>query len=94
MPMDHNEQQREQQQQQAQEQPDEQPGVEPDRIDVDDEDDVAEWAKKLDASPDQINEAVEAVGDLAADVEMHLKGSRSTTNADRLDELDGGDDDA
>lgn len=92
MAMDHNEQQREQQQQQAQEQPDEQPGVEPDRIDVDDEDDVAEWAKRLDASPDQINEAVEAVGDLAADVEMHLKGSRSTTNADRLDELDSDDD--
>lgn len=94
MAMDHSEQQeKQQQQQQVQEQPDEQPGVEPDRIDVEDEEAVAEWAQKLDVSPDQINEAVEAVGDLAADVEMHLKGTRSTTNADRLDELDGADDD-
>lgn len=81
-----------QQQQQASELDDDQPGVEPDRIDVDDEDAVAEWATKLDVSPDQITEAVDAVGDLATDVEMHLKGTRSTTNADRLDELDGSDD--
>jgi hypothetical protein len=27
------------------------------------------------------------VGDKAADVEMHLKGVRSTTNADRVREL-------
>ena len=31
-----------------------------------------------------VKEAVAAVGDLAADVEMHLKGSRSTTNSERV----------
>ncbi len=41
------------------------------------------WAEKLDATPEQISEAVDAVGNLAADVEMHLKGSHATTNADR-----------
>ena len=76
------------QQQQQQQSDEEAPGVEPDRIDLDDEAAVAHWAKKLDVSPEQISEAVDAVGDLATDVEMHLKGTRSTTNADRLDELD------
>jgi hypothetical protein len=66
-----------------------QPGVQPDRIDVNDEQALAQWAKKLDASPEQLREAVEAVGDRAADVEMHLKGARSTTNADRVHELGG-----
>lgn len=53
------------------------------RIDVSEDDQLRDWAKKLDSSPDQIREAVKAVGDQAADVEMHLKGSRSTTNADQ-----------
>jgi hypothetical protein len=64
-----------------------QPGIEPDRIDVNDESATQEWAKKLDVSAAQLREAVAAVGDKAADVEMHLKGSHSTTNADRIDEL-------
>lgn len=64
-----------------------QPGVEPDRIDINDPAARAHWAKKLDASEAQLREAVAAVGDRAADVEMHLKGSHSTTNADRMDEL-------
>ncbi len=50
------------------------PGVQPDRIDVN-------------VSQEQLREAVAAVGDKAADVEMHLKGARSTTNADRVREL-------
>ena len=66
-----------------------QPGMEPDRIVLDDEQAVAHWAKKLDATPQQLREAVGAVGDKAADVEMHLKGARSTTNADRVHELGG-----
>jgi len=66
-----------------------QPGVQPDRIDVNDEQALAQWAGKLDASPEQLREAVAAVGDRAADVEMHLKGARSTTNADRVHELGG-----
>lgn len=63
------------------------PGVEPDRIDVQDEQGLARWARKLDATPEQVREAVQAVGDKAADVEMHLKGARSTTNSDRVREL-------
>ena len=64
-------------------------GVEPDRIDLDDEQAAQHWARKLDASVDQLREAVQAVGDKAADVEMHLKGARSTTNSDRVKELGG-----
>jgi hypothetical protein len=63
------------------------PGVQPDRIDVQDEQALARWAKKLDATPEQVREAVQAVGDKAADVEMHLKGARSTTNSERVQEL-------
>ena len=64
-------------------------GVEPDRINPDDEQAAARWAEKLDVTTDQLREAVQAVGDKAADVEMHLKGARSTTNADRVKELGG-----
>lgn len=53
------------------------------RIDVDRDDELQQWARKLDASQAQITEAVQAVGDRASDVEEHLKGSRSTTNAER-----------
>ena len=66
-----------------------QPGVQPDRIAQDDEQALERWAKKLDATPEQLREAIEAVGDKAADVEMHLKGARSTTNSDRVRELGG-----
>ena len=66
-----------------------QPGEQPDRIDLEDEQAVARWAKKLDATPDQLREAVRTVGPRAADVEMHLKGTRSTTNSDRVKELGG-----
>ena len=66
-----------------------QPGVEPDRIDVNDETACTQWAKKLDTTTSQLRDAVAAVGDKAADVEMHLKGSHSTTNADRVQELGG-----
>ncbi|MDB5964434.1 MAG: hypothetical protein JWQ72_934 [Polaromonas sp.] len=65
------------------------PGVDPDRIPLDDPAACAQWAKKLDATEDQLREAVAAVGDKAADVEMHLKGSRSSTNSDRVRELGG-----
>ena len=66
-----------------------QPGVEPDRIEVNDETACAQWAKTLDTTTSQLRDAVAAVGDKAADVEMHLKGSHSTTNADRVQELGG-----
>jgi hypothetical protein len=66
-----------------------QPGVQPDRIEHDDEQALERWAKKLDATPEQLREAIAEVGDKAADVEMHLKGARSTTNSDRVRELGG-----
>jgi hypothetical protein len=66
-----------------------QPGEQPDRIDVNDEQALAQWAKKLDATPEQLRAAVQAVGDKAADVEMHLKGARASTNSDRVKELGG-----
>lgn len=66
-----------------------QPGVQPDRIEIDDAQALERWAKQLDATPEQLREAVEAVGDKAADVEMHLKGARSTTNSQRVRELGG-----
>ena len=63
--------------------------TETNRIDVDDPQACAEWAKKLDTTEQQLREAVQAVGDKAADVEMHLKGVRSTTNDDRVHEAGG-----
>jgi hypothetical protein len=66
-----------------------QPGVEPDRIDVNDEQALQRWAGKLDATPEQLREAVRSVGDRVADVEMHLKGARSSSNSDRVKELGG-----
>ena len=64
-----------------------QPGIEPDRIDVGDSAACAQWAQKLNVTAGQVRDAVAAVGDIAADVEMYLKGSHSTTNADRVSEL-------
>jgi len=66
-----------------------QPGVQPDRIDVNDPQELERWAKKLDASAEQLRQAVQAVGERAADVEMHLKGARASTNSDRVKELGG-----
>jgi hypothetical protein len=67
----------------------EQAGIHADRIDLADPQARARWAKELDATEQQLQEAVAAVGDKAADVEMHLKGSRSSTNSDRVHELGG-----
>ncbi len=62
------------------------PAAEPDRVDLTSDASLAEWSKKLDVTEDQLKEAVTKVGDRATDVEMHLKGSRSTTNKERVDE--------
>jgi len=59
-------------------------GTDPDRIDLRAEAGLREWTRKLDVSEAQLREAVDAVGDRATDVELHLKGSRSTTNQDRV----------
>ena len=58
-------------------------GSDRERINVHQDHELRHWAKKFDATPEQIKEAVQAVGDRADKVEMHLKGSRSTTNSDR-----------
>ncbi|MES2784321.1 MAG: DUF3606 domain-containing protein [Pseudomonadota bacterium] len=63
------------------------PGVQPDRIDINNEQELTRWAKKLDATAMQLRDAVTKVGDKASDVELHLKGTRSTTNDDRVEEL-------
>lgn len=59
-------------------------GTDPDRIDLRSEAGLREWTRKLDVSEAQLREAIEAVGDRATDVELHLKGSRSTTNQERV----------
>ena len=64
-------------------------GTEPDRIDLASDASLAEWSKKLAVTEDQLKEAVSKVGDRATDVEMHLKGSRSTTNKERVKEAGG-----
>ena len=61
-------------------------GINPDRIDLRAEAGLREWTRKLDVSEAQLREAVDAVGDRATDVELHLKGSRSTTNQERVAE--------
>ena len=58
--------------------------VQIERIDVNSESSVTEWATKLDSTDSQVKDAVAEVGDRATDVEMYLKGSRSTTNIDRV----------
>ncbi len=64
-------------------------GAEPDRIDLVSDASLAEWARKLAVTEDQLKDAVTKVGDRATDVEMHLKGSRSTTNRERVKEVGG-----
>jgi hypothetical protein len=56
-------------------------GADRTRINVNQDYELRDWSKKFDVTPEQLKEAVKAVGDRAADVEMHLKGSRASTNA-------------
>ncbi|MEF7616171.1 DUF3606 domain-containing protein [Aquincola sp. MAHUQ-54] len=53
------------------------------RIDVQQAQALRDWAKKFDVTPEQIKEAVDAVGDSAPDVEQHLKGSKATSNSEQ-----------
>ncbi|MFN4117670.1 DUF3606 domain-containing protein [Acidovorax sp.] len=57
-----------------------------DRINVRDSESLARWTSELDTTEEQLKDAVAQVGDKAADVEMHLKGTRSTTNKDRIEQ--------
>jgi hypothetical protein len=65
------------------------PSSSPDHINPDDSQSLARWVRELDATEAQLREAISKVGPVAADVEMHLKGSRSTTNIDRLQDAGG-----
>jgi hypothetical protein len=53
------------------------------RINLNDKAACESWVKKLNITHEQMREAVEAVGDNASDVEMHLKGVRSTSNQEK-----------
>lgn len=46
------------------------------RINVNEDYELRGWARKFDVTPEQLREAVKAVGTQADDVERHLKGSR------------------
>ncbi|MFL9670981.1 DUF3606 domain-containing protein [Variovorax sp. AB1(2024)] len=52
------------------------------RIDKSDAAQVARWTREFDVTDEQLAQAIAKVGDKAADVELYLKGSRSSTNAD------------
>lgn len=54
-----------------------------------DSDSIRTWAEKLDATEDQIREALGAVGSNASDVEEHLKGSRATTTGEQIRKASG-----
>jgi len=54
------------------------------RIDVNRRKTLGTWTKKLNATPEQIRDAVAEVGDRSDDVELHLKGSRASTNSERV----------
>jgi hypothetical protein len=53
------------------------------------EQEIERLANEFDASPEQIREAIAAVGPRPAEIEMHLKGSRSTSNSDRVHDAGG-----
>jgi hypothetical protein len=54
-----------------------------------DRDTLRRLADELEATPEQIEEAIAAVGPRPEDIEMHLKGTRSTTNSDRVRDAGG-----
>ena len=58
-----------------------------DRIDEKDQADLARWSERLNVTEDQLKDAVAQVGNLASDVELYLKGSRSSTNDDKVERL-------
>lgn len=58
------------------------PGVQPERINLNDKATTEAWTKKFNVTREELHAAVAAVGDRAADVETHLKESRSTSWTD------------
>lgn len=59
------------------------------RIDIHSDDALADWSKRLDTTAEQLKTAVAEVGDAATDVELYLKGTRSSTNDTRVDNAGG-----
>jgi hypothetical protein len=54
------------------------------RIDPHDDHEVRDWAERFDVTAEQLQNAVQAVGGQVADVELYLKGSRSSSNAEKV----------
>lgn len=59
------------------------------RINLNQEHELRDWSKKFDVTVEQLREAVAKVGDRADDVEMHLKGSRATTQGEQIKKAGG-----
>lgn len=55
------------------------------RIDKSDAAQWERWKREFNVSDEQLSQAIAQVGEKAADVELYLKGSRSSTNADTQD---------
>ncbi len=60
------------------------PNETPERIDVNNDQALESWAKKFNATAQQIRDAVAEVGDHPENVELHLKGSRASSNSERV----------
>lgn len=58
------------------------------KIDLNDKASCERWVKELNVTHEQLREAVGSVGPNAGEVEMHLKGSRASTNADKTEAAD------
>ena len=63
------------------------PGVQPERINLNDKATTEAWTRKLNASWEQLREAVAAVGDKVTNVEKHLKGRNGPAASSRFTEL-------
>jgi len=46
------------------------------RIDINEDYELRDWSEKFGVSKDRLKEAVQAVGDKAADVQKYLKGQK------------------
>ncbi len=49
---------------------------------------IAAWATEFDVTESQVREAIVAVGVRGSDIELHLKGSRSSSNSDKVHDAD------
>jgi hypothetical protein len=68
-----------------------QPNAQGENIDLNDKAACESWVHKLNVTHQQLREAVGEVGPKASDVELHLKGVRSTTNDDRVEKAQASD---